>query len=45
VFNGELEEFDREQDRYHKMLDACGVPKAAQENIFGGTVWRILNAK
>ena len=45
VFNGELEEFDRELERYHKMLDACGVPKAAQENIFGGTVWRILSAK
>jgi len=45
VFNGELEELDRELDRYHKMLDACGVPKAAQENIFGGTVWRILSAK
>jgi hypothetical protein len=45
VFNGELEEFDRELERYHKMLDACGVPKAAQDNIFVGTVWRILNAK
>ena len=42
VFNGELEEFDRELERYHKMLDACGVPKAAQDNIFGGTVRRIL---
>jgi len=45
VFNGELEEFDRELERYHKMLDACGVPKAAQDNIFGGTIWRILNAQ
>jgi len=43
VFNGELEEFDRELERYHKMLDACGVPQSAQDNIFGGTVWRILN--
>jgi predicted TIM-barrel fold metal-dependent hydrolase len=43
VFNGELEEFERELERYHKMLDACAVPKAAQENIFGGTVWKILN--
>ena len=43
VFGGELEEFDRELERYHKMLDACGVPKKAQENIFSGTVWRILN--
>ncbi len=45
VFNGELEEFDRELERYHKMLDACGVPKAAQDNIFGGTIWRILNSQ
>ena len=42
VFNGELEEFDRELERYHKMLDACGVPQSAQDNIFGGTMWRIL---
>jgi predicted TIM-barrel fold metal-dependent hydrolase len=45
VFGGELEEFDRELDRYKKMLDACGVPAEAQENIFGGTMWRILNRK
>ena len=43
VFNGELEEFDRELERYHKMLDACGVPPEAQANIFAGTLWRILN--
>jgi hypothetical protein len=43
VFGGELEEFDRSLERHHKMLDACQVPKAAQENIFGGTVWKILN--
>jgi len=43
VFNGELEEFDRELERYHKMLDACGVPAAAQANIFAGTLWRILS--
>jgi predicted TIM-barrel fold metal-dependent hydrolase len=42
VFNGELEEFDRELERYHNMLDACGVPAAAQDNIFAGTLWRIL---
>jgi predicted TIM-barrel fold metal-dependent hydrolase len=42
VFGGELEEFDRELDRYHKMLDACGVPPEAQANIFAGTLWRIL---
>ena len=45
VFNGEIEEFDRELERYHKMLDACQVPNAAQENIFGGTIWKILNAQ
>ena len=45
VFNGELEEFDRELERYHKMLDACGVPKKAQENIFAGTVWRLLSSQ
>jgi predicted TIM-barrel fold metal-dependent hydrolase len=42
VFGGDLEEFDRELDRYQKMLAACGVPPEAQENIFGGTLWRIL---
>jgi uncharacterized protein len=45
VFNGELEEFDRELARYHKMLDACDVPPQAQANIFAGTMWRILNRK
>jgi len=45
VFNGELEEFDRELDRYHKMLDACDVPAEAQANIFAETLWRILNRK
>lgn len=45
VFNGEIEEFDRELERYHKMLDACGVPKPAEDNIFGGTIWRILNSQ
>jgi len=45
VFGGELEEFDRELERYHKMLDACGVPPEAQANIFAGTLWRILNKK
>ena len=42
VFNGEIEEFDRELDRYHRMLDACGVPAEAQANIFAGTMWRVL---
>src|SRR5205823_13072678 len=44
VFGGELEEFDRELERYHKMLDACGVSKEAQENIFASTIWKILQA-
>jgi predicted TIM-barrel fold metal-dependent hydrolase len=43
VFNGELEEFDRELERYRKMLDACGVSPEAQANIFAGTLWRMLN--
>ncbi len=43
VFGGELEEFDRELERYHKMLDACGVSSEAQANIFAGMLWRILN--
>ncbi|MEJ2009681.1 MAG: amidohydrolase family protein [Acidobacteriota bacterium] len=43
VFGGDLAEFDRELKRYHEMLDACGVPKQAQENIFSGTLWHILN--
>ncbi len=45
VFNGELEEFDRQLERYHKLLDACDVPPDAQANIFSGTLWRILNPK
>jgi uncharacterized protein len=43
VFGGDLDEFDREIARYHKMLDACGVAREAQDNIFAGTLWRILN--
>jgi predicted TIM-barrel fold metal-dependent hydrolase len=45
VFNGELEEFDRELERYHKMLETCGVPPEAQSNIFAGTLWKVLNRK
>ena len=45
VFNGELEEFDRELELYRKMLNANGVSPEAQANIFSGTLWRILNAK
>ena len=42
VFNGNLDEFDEELSRYHAMLDACEVPQKAQEMIFSGTMWRIL---
>ena len=42
IFGGDLPEFDRELKRYHEMLDACDVPKAAQEYIFSGTLWHIL---
>src|SRR5712692_1381163 len=45
VFGGELEEFDRELERYQKMLSACGVSPEAQANIFAGTLWRILKGK
>ncbi len=45
VFDGEIAELDRELERYHKMLDECGVPAEAQRNIFAGTAWRILNGK
>jgi uncharacterized protein len=42
VFGGELEEFDAALQRYHEMLDACQVDPSAQEKIFSGTMWRIL---
>jgi len=42
VFGGELEEFDRELERYQKMLDTCGVSKASQAKILGGTLWQRL---
>ena len=45
VFGGEIEEFDRSLERYKRMLDANGVSKEAQANIFGGTMWRVLNEK
>jgi predicted TIM-barrel fold metal-dependent hydrolase len=45
VFGGELEELDRSIERYQRMLNACGVSKEAQANIFGGTIWRILNPR
>jgi predicted TIM-barrel fold metal-dependent hydrolase len=45
IFGGEIEEFDREIDRYRKMLDTCGVAPEAQANIFGGTLRRILDTR
>jgi hypothetical protein len=42
VFGGELEEFDLALERYHEMLDACQVDQSAQQKIFSGTMWRIL---
>ncbi|MEO6830472.1 MAG: amidohydrolase family protein [Acidobacteriaceae bacterium] len=42
IFDGDLAEFDLELARYHKMLDACDVPKDAQAMIFSGTMWKIL---
>jgi hypothetical protein len=43
VFDGDLPEFDRSLDRYRRMLNECAVPAQSQENIFGGTLWRILH--
>jgi predicted TIM-barrel fold metal-dependent hydrolase len=43
IFGGELEELDRSLERYRRTLDACGVSKEAQSNIFSGTIWRLLN--
>jgi predicted TIM-barrel fold metal-dependent hydrolase len=43
VFEGDLDEFDRELQRYRRMLDTCSIPSEAQANIFSGTLWRILN--
>jgi hypothetical protein len=43
VFDGDLGELDRELERYHQMLDACGVSPEVQANIFSGTLWHILN--
>jgi hypothetical protein len=43
VFEGDLGELDRELERYRQMLNACHVAPEVQANIFGGTLWRILN--
>lgn len=45
VFGGEIAEFDRELDLYKKLLNACGVAPASQENIFSGTLWKVLQKK
>ncbi len=45
VFEGELGELDRELERYRLMLNACKVPPEVQANIFGGTLWRLLNER
>jgi predicted TIM-barrel fold metal-dependent hydrolase len=43
VFGGDLAEFDHELQLYREMLRACDVPEPAQQNIFAGTLWRILH--
>lgn len=45
IFGGELEELDRSLDLYRRMLKANGVSQEAQDNIFGGTLWRLINKK
>jgi uncharacterized protein len=45
VFGGEIAEFDRELDLYKKLLNVCGVAPASQENIFSGTLWKVLQKK
>lgn len=45
VFEGDLGELDREIERYRLMLNACKVPPEVQANIFGGTLWRLLNER
>ena len=45
VFGGDLGEFDQSIERYKRMLNACGVSQQAQANIFGGTLWRILQGR
>jgi uncharacterized protein len=45
VFGGDVQEFDLALARYHAMLDTCDVPQSAQEMIFSGTSWRILQAQ
>jgi uncharacterized protein len=42
IFDGDIAELDRSLERYHRMLDTCGVPAEVQSNIFSGTLWSIL---
>ena len=42
---GEADEFDREVERYHKLLTTCGVSQHVQEMIFKGTMWRLLHTR
>jgi predicted TIM-barrel fold metal-dependent hydrolase len=43
VFEGDLDELDRELERYRQMLNVCKVPPEVQANILGGTLWRLVN--
>jgi hypothetical protein len=45
VFGGDISEFDAALERYHKMLNECEVPQAAQARIFSETMWRLLQAQ
>ncbi len=45
VFGGDLAEFDQSIERYKRMLKVCGVSDRAEDNIFGGTLWRILQKR
>ena len=43
VFGGEIAEFDRALALYKQMLNTCQVKPASQANVFGGTLWKVLN--
>ncbi len=43
VFGNNLDEFDRALDLYKRMLEACGVRPASQDNIFSGNLWKVLD--
>lgn len=42
VFFGNLDEFDRELDLYRKLLQTCNVKQSSQDNVFAGTLWKVL---